>query len=168
MKDNDNLNQLARLVRRVLITTKNFPRDNFVYRGIAPLLLNNSVYRKCVDKISDFVLSTNANVIVSPELSGCLLATSVSYKINFPIVVARKPGKLPREVYSVKHKNEFSNETLQIHVDSLLPSDKVFILDDAISTGGTLFALQKLVENFSAQVVGAGFLFETVLMKKRT
>ena len=47
-----------------------------------------------------------------------------------------------------------------MHLDSVLPSDRVLIHDDLLATGGTAAATETLVERSGAEIVGFTFLVE--------
>jgi len=74
-----------------------------------------------------------------------------------PLVLMRKAGKLPAETRSVTYDLEYGQATLEMHVDSLNPGDRVIIVDDLLATGGTAVAAAQLVTDAGGIV--AGFLF---------
>jgi adenine phosphoribosyltransferase len=76
------------------------------------------------------------------------------------LVLARKPNKLPRKVYSESYGLEYGADSLQIQQD-ILPNDaKVLLIDDVLATGGTLVAAANLVRKAGANVVGTLVLLE--------
>ena len=83
---------------------------------------------------------------------------------SFP---ARKPGKLPRAVYSQSYSLEYGTDELQIHRDALSADDTVLIVDDLIATGGTAVATARLVEQSGARVAGFGFILELGFLNPR-
>ncbi|MBE6480439.1 MAG: adenine phosphoribosyltransferase, partial [Olsenella sp.] len=101
------------------------------------------------------------------EARGFLLGAPVALRMGCGFVPARKPGKLPREVYSEQYALEYGTDELQIHKDALTADDKVLIIDDLIATGGTTVACAKLVEKTGATVEGFGFILELAFLKPR-
>ena len=71
--------------------------------------------------------------------------------------MARKPGKLPREVYSESYELEYGTNVLEMHQDAISSDDRILIVDDLIATGGTVEAQIKLVNRFNATIAGAVF-----------
>ena len=69
----------------------------------------------------------------------------------------RKKNKLPAERYSEEFELEYGKATIEIHKDSIMPEEKILIIDDLIATGGTAEAGAKLVEKSGGIV--AGFVF---------
>ena len=54
-----------------------------------------------------------------------------------------------------------------MHKDSILPGQKVAIVDDLIATGGTVEAAAKMIEQLGGQVVKIVFLMELAGLKGR-
>jgi adenine phosphoribosyltransferase len=75
-------------------------------------------------------------------------------------VLARKPGKLPRETASVEYQLEYGVDALEVHADALAGGARVLVHDDLLATGGTAEALCGLVQNAGAEVAGCAFVIE--------
>ena len=69
----------------------------------------------------------------------------------------RKKNKLPAEVHSIDFELEYGTATIEVHKDSIEKNEKVLIIDDLITTGGTAEAAAKLVEISQGKV--ASFIF---------
>lgn len=150
-----------------LIDVIDFPSPNFLFRDVTPIFLDPPLYQQVVSALGSFVKEVNANLIVAPELIGSIFAVSVAHRLSLPFIIVRKPNKLPRSVFSVEYQNEYRASVLEIHQTKFDSSCRAFIIDDVISTGGTLRALTTLISKINVKVVGAGFLFATVLASKQ-
>jgi len=84
----------------------------------------------------------------------------IAYNLNKPFVPIRKAGKLPRETVSQTYDLEYGTATIEVHVDSIKPGQKVVLVDDLMATGGTVLAAAKLVEQLGAEVAAMLFLIE--------
>ena len=82
-------------------------------------------------------------------------------------VLARKPGKLPREVVSVQYQLEYGVDALEVHSDAVRGGARVLVHDDLLATGGTAKALCELVEQLGGTVVGCVFLIELAFLGGR-
>jgi adenine phosphoribosyltransferase len=98
--------------------------------------------------------------VVSAEARGFVLGGAVAAAAGAGFVVARKPGKLPRETASVEYQLEYGVDALEVHADALAGGANVLVHDDLLATGGTAEALCGLVERAGAEVVGCAFLVE--------
>jgi adenine phosphoribosyltransferase len=102
----------------------------------------------------------DVNVVVGPESRGFLVGAPVANELGTGIVLARKPGKLPRETVSEKYTLEYGEAALEMHKDAIKPGEKVLITDDLLATGGTIAAAIKLVESLGGIVAGLAFMIE--------
>ena len=79
----------------------------------------------------------------------------------------RKPEKLPYETTSVSYELEYGMDELHMHVDALPDGARVLLHDDLIATGGTMAAIEELVEREGAEVAGVSFLMELAFLDGR-
>jgi adenine phosphoribosyltransferase len=101
-----------------------------------------------------------ANTILTEEDKGAPIAAAMSLALNLPLSIARwYPYDLPRQV-----KVEIASEyfTGSLYMNGVVPGDKVLIIEDTLSTGGTMIALIEAVHKVGAEVVGAIAIIEKV------
>ncbi len=96
--------------------------------------------------------------IVAPEAKAIPLAHEMARQSGKPYFVCRKGAKLyMQNPVSVNVRSITTDKVQTLFIDSLegekLRNKKVLILDDVISTGESLLAVNKLVEQFDANVV---------------
>ena len=91
----------------------------------------------------------------------------VAYAEHKGFVPVRKKGKLPCETVSVKYALEYGTAEIEMHKDSIIPGQKVVIIDDLIATGGTTEAIIKLIEGLGGKVVKICFVMELAGLKGR-
>lgn len=105
--------------------------------------------------IGDF----NCDVIVCPESMGIHLAAPVSLRLGIPYSVIRKRGYgLPGEV-SVAQSTGYSDAKL--FINGIGKGDRVVILDDVLSTGGTMRAMvNAFKDTIGADVVDTIVVFD--------
>ncbi len=92
------------------------------------------------------------DTVVCLDARGFLLVGEFM-RAGIPIVLARKPGKLPDEELVVEYKKEYGMDKLCIEKSALSPGNKVIVIDDIIATGGTMRAVEQLVQLAGAEVV---------------
>ena len=99
------------------------------------------------------------DVILTAESKGIPLAYEMSRQLGIPYVVARKSVKLyMTNVVSVEVKSITTSSVQTLYLDGdkaeLLKGKRVLIVDDVISTGESLRALEKLTESADGIIVG--------------
>lgn len=88
--------------------------------------------------------------IVAPEAMGIHLATALSLQTDIPLVVIRKRAYgLPDEV--ALHKSTGYSES-EMYINDIDPDDRVLIVDDLLSTGGTLAAICNSLDDIGAEI----------------
>jgi len=92
------------------------------------------------------------NRIVTMEAMGIPLASALSLDLGIPFTIIRKREYgLPGEV-SVEQVTGYSKSKL--YVNGLQKGDAIVIVDDVISTGGTLRAVLSVLKEMSVNVKG--------------
>jgi adenine phosphoribosyltransferase len=88
--------------------------------------------------------------IVTPAAMGIHISTAVSLQTDLPLTVVRKREYgLPGEVQL--HQETGYSES-EMYVNDVHPGDRVLVLDDLLSTGGTLRALTDALDDIGAEV----------------
>ena len=88
--------------------------------------------------------------IVAPEAMGIHLATALSLQTDVPLVVIRKRSYgLPNEVSL--HKTTGYSES-EMYINDVEAGDRVLIVDDLLSTGGTLAAICDALDGIGADI----------------
>lgn len=89
--------------------------------------------------------------IVAPEAMGIHLATALSLQTDTPLVVIRKRSYgLPNEV--PLHKTTGYSES-EMYINDIEAGDRLLIVDDLLSTGGTLAAICDALDTIGADIV---------------
>ncbi|WP_068776135.1 adenine phosphoribosyltransferase [Paenibacillus sp. FJAT-26967] len=100
------------------------------------------------------------NKILTEEDKGVALATTVSLIRGLPLAVARwYPYHLPTEI-NIPISCEYYKGNL--YVNGINPGDQVILVDDTISTGGTLISLIDAVRQRGADIAEVLVLVEKV------
>jgi len=143
-----------------------FPKPGIIFKDITPLLSEGNCFRQVVELLSDAV-PKDTTKIAAIESRGFILGSAVAHHLQLGLTLIRKPGKLPGRTLSQGYELEYGRDALQIHADALTPSDKVFIIDDVLATGGTASAAEALCLKAGALVTGFQFLIELVFLEGR-
>ncbi|MGI5992350.1 MAG: hypoxanthine/guanine phosphoribosyltransferase [Methanosarcina sp.] len=127
-----------------------------------------SIDPRLVEEISDYILTIidmeKIDTIVTVEAMGIPVANALSLKTGVPLTIIRKrPYFLEGEV-ELSQSTGYSKGVL--YINGLKRGDRVIIVDDVISTGGTLIALVGALKTMGVEVLdvisvigrGTGFL----------
>lgn len=137
-----------------------FPKKGIIFRDITPLLSNPEAFKITTDALCELALKSGCNKIAAIESRGFLFGSAMAYKLNMPLVIVRKPGKLPWKKIREEYSLEYGTDAIEIHEDSITKSDKVVIVDDLLATGGTAEACARLVKKAGGSVDSFLFVVE--------
>ena len=151
---------LAEALRGYIRDIPDFPRPGIVFKDITPLFLDAGALGATVDALAGYARSVEAEYVVSAEARGFVLGAAVATAVGAGFILARKPGKLPRDTTSVEYQLEYGVDALEVHSDSIEDGARVLVHDDLLATGGTAAALCGLVERAGASVAGCAFAIE--------
>lgn len=106
--------------------------------------------REAATRVLQVANLEGVNKIVGEEDRGAILVAAVSLQANLPLALARwNPSGVPGQI-AVDFAMEYTQGTL--YLNGVEHDDQVLIVDDLISTGGTLVALIRAVRQAGAQV----------------
>lgn len=137
-----------------------WPKTGINFKDITPLLEDKELFSKMIDELAKPYLKQKIDKIVGIDARGFLLASAMAYKLKTGIAIVRKQGKLPSKTISKKYALEYGSNIIEMHKDSILPGEKVLLVDDVLATGGTMKAAIDLVEELKGKIIGVDFLIE--------
>ena len=110
------------------------------------------------DIIHESVDWDNVDIILGIEAMGIPLASALCLKSGKPLVVGRKRSYgLPGET-SIDQSTGYSKG--EIFLNDIKEGDNVFVVDDVVSTGGTLLPILQAIDRIGANVVDCWIVFE--------
>ena len=137
-----------------------FPKPGILFYDVTTLFLEPAALRETVDRLAEYARSLEVDHVVSAEARGFVLGGAIAAAAGAGFILARKPGKLPREVTSVEYELEYGVDALEVHSDAISDGARVLVHDDLLATGGTAQALCSLVEQAGGIVAGCAFVIE--------
>jgi len=136
-------------------TIPDWPHQGIQFRDITTLFANPQAWKKTADALAQRYSEMVFDRIGALDARGFLIGSTLSYILDKPLVLFRKKGKLPGQTLCVAYDLEYGQAELEMHVDSVLPGDKVLLVDDLIATGGTLLAADQLIRNAGGSTLEA-------------
>lgn len=143
-----------------------FPKPGIIFRDITPLLANTDAFGWTVNELCEAMgggwvqPSIEPDVIAAIESRGFIFGAAMARYERYPLVLLRKPGKLPCKTEKVVYGKEYGQDEIHIHTDSIRPGQKVVVVDDLLATGGTVAAACELIEKVGGIVAGCIFVIE--------
>ena len=67
------------------------------------------------------------------------------------MITVRKGGKLPGPVIGVDYTLEYGTARMEVRPDTVVPGQRVLVIDDVLATGGTASASIELLEQAGAR-----------------
>jgi len=98
--------------------------------------------------------------IVAPEAMGIHIATALSLQTDIPLVVIRKRSYGLENELSL-HKSTGYSES-EMYINDIEADDRVLVVDDLLSTGGTLAAVCAGLEEVGASIADIVVVFRKV------
>jgi len=122
--------------------------------------LDPSILEDCADKLLSKINWKEANKILTPEAMGIHIATAVSLKTRLPLIIATRRKKFTLDEISVDYVTGYDKGIL--YINGIEKGDRILIIDDLISTGGTTISLIKAIKDLGAKVIDVGVIFNKV------
>ena len=132
---------LSKKIEENIKSYHDFPTQGVLFRDILSILDRPDIFKEIIECMSQFSLVKNSDAIIAVDARGFIFGSAVAINNGKPIVFARKPGKLPGELYEKKYNLEYGNNSLSIQKKSLEKYDTFCIVDDLLATGGTVKCL---------------------------
>jgi adenine phosphoribosyltransferase len=163
----EDLQRLANMVQQV----PDFPRPGVAFRHVLGISQKLGGLASCTSLLQTRFTGdwTKVDAVVCCEVGGFLYASALASRVDVPLMLIREAGKLPPPTVSVikpsSHISSLSSNNLQekrIEMErGVLPRGaSVVVVDDMLSTGETLCAVLRLLdeagigaENVSIMVV---------------
>ena len=125
-------------------TVYDFPIPGIQYRDITGLLEDPKSFKETIVNMTSEAMQFKVQTIIGIESRGFVFGAPIAFDLDLPLVLARKPGKLPNKTVSKKYTLEYGEA--ELHLQELSPIlGNVVIIDDLIATGGTALACADLI-----------------------
>lgn len=146
--------QLEKLIRNV----PGFPAPPVVFKDITTVLTTPGALADAMDLLEERLEGIAFDAVASIESRGFVFGAVLSARRRLPLVLVRKPGKLPAEKIGEDYELEYGSGRVEMHRGSVPAGGRVLIVDDLVATGGSAAAAGRLVERDGGRVAGAAFI----------
>ena len=146
--------------KKYIATIEDFPKKGIMFRDVTPTLENEEAFKNCIDSLGELASKYEFDKIVCADARGFLFGAPLAYSLNKGLVIARKPGKLPRPGVSYSYTLEYGENTMVISQGSIKEGDRLLIVDDLLATGGSAIAMIEMAKQEKAIPIAAIFYIE--------
>jgi len=113
-------------------------------------MLEPGLLREIVIKIIRKAELEDVDKIVTPAAMGIHISTAVSLMTDIPLVVIRKRQYGLAGEVSLNQQTGYSEN--EMYINDVAEGDRVLVLDDVLSTGGTLLAITEALDHIGAEI----------------
>ena len=154
-------------LERLIKTYYDFPKKGIAFKDILGIIQDPEVFRELIFKMSSTDVIKNSEAIISIEARGFIFGSAISLHACKPMIVARKPAKLPGDLIQENYNLEYGKSSLSIQKEALKKFSSFTIVDDLLATGGTIKCVDNLVKKSGKEVLGCLTVIELVNLKGR-
>ena len=137
-------------IKKTITIVKDYPIEGIVFKDITTLLEDPTAFKATVDLMLERIAHLEFDKVVGVESRGFFWSAPIAYALSKSFVLARKPGKLPREAAEKHFTLEYGTNSVHIDKDTISTGDRILVVDDLIATGGTATATADLCKELGA------------------
>mgnify|MGYP001304786351 FL=1 len=152
----------------IISTHKDFPQKGVDFKDVLEILQEPEVFKELIIEMSESNIIKNCEAIIAIDARGFIFGSAISLQSSKPMVVARKPGKLPGEIIKLNYSLEYGENSLSIQKSALRKYNSYAIVDDLIATGGTVNCVSNLLSGNGKKVLGLLTVVELIKLKGRS
>ena len=133
----------------LILTYKDFPRKGIDFKDVLGIIQEPDVFKDLILQMSNSEIIKNCEAIISIDARGFIFGSAISLQASKPMVVARKPGKLPGDIIKQDYNLEYGESSLSLQKSALRKYDTFAVVDDLLATGGTVNCVSNLLKNIN-------------------
>ena len=141
-------------LKEFIDTYKDYPKKGIEFKDVLGIIQEPMIFKELILKMSSSQIIKNAEAIISIDARGFIFGSAISLQASKPMIVARKPGKLPGELFENNYTLEYGENSLSIQKKALNKYNSYAIVDDLLATGGTVNCVSKILEQNNKEVMG--------------
>ena len=137
-----------------------FPKKGILFRDALPILQNVELFSDLIESMSTSRLCKEAEAIISIDARGFIFGSAIALKLSKPMIVARKPGKLPGKLLKKSYQLEYGSNELCIQESAIEKFKTFVIVDDLLATGGTVKCVSEILSKAKKNITGLCVVIE--------
>lgn len=145
----------------------NFPKEGVTFRWYSKLLKDPEALDQVIEIFKEEFKNRQIDAIAALDSRGFIFGSLLAAKLRLPLVVLRKPGKLPGNVEKIEYSLEYGSASFVLEPARIGSMEKFLIVDDILATGGTAAAAETLIKKLGGVVEGFACLLELGALRGR-
>ena len=155
-------------LKKFIDTYKDYPKKGIEFKDVLGIIQAPKVFKEIILNMSSSQILKNADAIISIDARGFIFGSAISFQASKPMIVARKPGKLPGNLLEKNYDLEYGKNSLSIQKNALQKYNSYAIVDDLLATGGTVNCVSNLLENNNKRIEGLLIVVELLKLGGRS
>ena len=155
-------------LEKLILTYKDFPKKGINFKDVLEIMQEPEVFKELILKMSSSKILKDSEAIISIDARGFVFGSAIALQSSKPMIVARKPGKLPGDLVTEKYNLEYGENSLSIQKKSLKKYNSFVIVDDLLATGGTVDCVANILSRNDKEILGLLTVVELVTLKGRS
>ena len=151
----------------LILTYKDFPKKGIAFKDVLEIIQNPEIFRELISKMSSSEIVKNSEAIISIDARGFIFGSAIAFHSSIPMIVARKPGKLPGKIIKQNYNLEYGENSLSIQEKAVKKFKSFVIIDDLLATGGTVNCVAELLKTHNKKITGLLTVVELINLKGR-
>ena len=131
-----------------------YPQKGIIFKDLLGILREPKIFRGLIERMASSQEIQSSDAILAIEARGFIFGSAIALISGKPMIVARKPNKLPGELIMKEYDLEYGSNTLAIQKNSIEKFQRFSIVDDVLATGGTAKCASDLIISAGKEVVG--------------
>ena len=154
-------------LKELIDTYNDFPKKGIEFKDVLGIMQHPQIFKELILKMSSSQIIKNADAIISIDARGFIFGSAISLQASKPMIVARKPGKLPGELLENNYSLEYGENSLSIQKKALNKYKNFAIVDDLLATGGTVNCVANILESNNKNVAGILVVVELMNLEEK-
>ena len=101
-------------LEELIDTYQDYPKQGIEFKDVLGIIQEPKIFKELILNMSSSQIIKNADAIISIDARGFIFGSAISLQTSKPMIVARKPGKLPGELLESNYSLEYGENSLSI------------------------------------------------------
>ena len=144
-----------------------YPKKGIIFKDLLGIVREPNIFKDLINKMASNQEIRDSDALLAIEARGFIFGSAIALQSGKPLIVARKPNKLPGELITGEYNLEYGSNTLAIQKESIKKYQRFNIIDDILATGGTAKCVTNLLISAGKEILGYNMVVEISKLKGR-